>query len=78
MEEGLSDFHTIDLLLESSGFKMGPFRLMDLIGNDINFAVSDSVYRQLGSPMRLKPSYVQEQKVRSGELGKKTGQGYYK
>ncbi len=51
---------------------------MDLIGNDINYAVSCSVYEQLGQPERLKPSYVQEQKVKEGKLGKKTGEGYYK
>ena len=77
VEEGLSNFETIDALLESTGFKMGPFRLMDLIGNDINFAVSCSVYEQLGAPPRLKPSQIQEEKVKLGELGRKTGKGYY-
>lgn len=78
VEEGLTDFSTLDILLESAGFKMGPFKLMDLIGNDINFAVSCSVYEQLGQPHRLTPSKLQEQKVRQGELGKKTGKGYYR
>lgn len=68
---------TTDQLLEATGFRMGPFRLMDLIGNDINYAVSCSVYEQLGKPLRLKPSPIQQQKVESGELGKKTGKGYY-
>ena len=77
IEEGVLDYTTIDILLESCGFRMGPFRLMDLIGNDINFAVSRSVYQQLGEPLRLKPSYIQEEKVRSGEWGRKTGRGYY-
>ena len=77
IEEELSDFSTIDKLMESAGFKMGPFKLMDLIGNDINFAVSQSVYHQLGEPLRLKPSPLQEGKVNQGELGKKTGRGYY-
>lgn len=77
IEEGLADFSTIDELLESSGFKMGPFKLMDLIGNDINFSVSCSVYQQLGEPSRLRPSRIQEEKVKQGELGKKTGKGYY-
>ena len=76
-EEGTIDFATIDLLLESKGFKMGPFKLMDLIGNDINYAVSCSVYEQLKQPERLKPSYIQQEKVEKGELGKKTGKGYY-
>jgi 3-hydroxybutyryl-CoA dehydrogenase len=77
VEQGLADFYSIDTLLESTGFKMGPFKLMDLIGNDINFAVSCSVYEQLGQPERLRPSAIQEQKVQKGELGKKTGKGYY-
>ena len=77
IEEGLCDFSTIDALLESTGFKMGPFKLMDLIGNDINFAVSCSVYEQLGKPPRLKPSLIQEEKVKRGELGRKSGIGYY-
>ena len=77
IEEGVSDLSKIDALLESSGFKMGPFKLMDLIGNDINFAVSRSVYQQLGEPARLKPSPIQEEKVKQGDLGKKTGRGYY-
>ena len=77
IEEGLADFETVDGLLESKGFKMGPFRLMDLIGNDINYAVSCSVYEQLNNPERLKPSYIQKEKVAKGELGKKTGKGYY-
>lgn len=77
-EEDLAGFETIDRLLESKGFKMGPFKLMDLIGNDINYAVSCSVYQQLGEPERLMPSYLQKEKVENKELGKKTGQGYYK
>jgi len=76
-EEELIDFATIDSLMESTGFKMGPFKLMDLIGNDINYAVSCSVYDQLGNPERLKPSFIQKEKVEAGQLGKKTGKGYY-
>lgn len=67
----------IDRVLEASGFRMGPFRLMDLIGNDVNYAVSCSVYQQLGHPERLRPSPLQAQKVADGQLGKKTGQGWY-
>jgi 3-hydroxybutyryl-CoA dehydrogenase len=76
-EEGIP-FEKIDEIMESSGFKLGPFRLMDLIGNDINFAVSCSVYEQLNKPERLKPSYIQEEKVKEGKLGKKSGEGYYR
>jgi 3-hydroxybutyryl-CoA dehydrogenase len=75
-EEGI-DVETIDRLLENKGFKMGPFKLMDLIGNDVNYAVSCSVYEQLGRPERLKPSFLQKEKVEKGELGKKSGKGYY-
>jgi len=77
-EENDTDFDQLDTLLEATGFKMGPFKLMDLIGNDINYAVSQSVYEQLDKPERLKPSFIQEQKVKEGKLGKKSGEGYYK
>jgi 3-hydroxybutyryl-CoA dehydrogenase len=77
VEQGLADFNSIDSLLEASGFKMGPFRLMDLIGNDINYAVSGQVYEALGQPGRLKPSPLQKEKVEKNELGRKTGKGYY-
>ncbi len=76
-EEVSADFAVVDRLLEATGFRMGPFKLMDLIGNDINYAVSCSVYAQLGQPERLRPSTIQEHKVAAGLLGKKTGQGYY-
>ncbi len=76
-EERISNFETIDKLLEATGFKMGPFHLMDLIGNDVNYAVSCSVYEQMGKPERLKPSFIQEAKVKDGKLGKKTGEGYF-
>lgn len=77
IEEGQADFETIDALLEATGFKMGPFRLMDLIGNDVNYSVSRSVYEQLKHPERLKPSPIQKEKVEKNELGRKTGKGYY-
>ena len=77
VEEGIADFEAIDRLLESKGFKMGPFKLMDLIGNDVNYAVSCSVYEQLNRPGRLEPSSIQREKVEKRELGKKTGKGYY-
>ena len=78
VEAGQTDTATIDSLMEASGFKMGPFRLMDLIGNDINFAVSESVYDALGKPERLKPSPIQAKMVAEGTLGRKTGKGYYR
>ncbi|MDB5252435.1 MAG: 3-hydroxybutyryl-CoA dehydrogenase [Flaviaesturariibacter sp.] len=75
-EEGI-DLETIDRLLEDRGFRLGPFRLMDLIGNDVNYAVSCSVHAQLGHPERLRPSILQREKVEAGNLGRKTGRGYY-
>lgn len=77
-EEGVVDAEQADRILENTGFKMGPFKLMDLIGNDVNYAVSCSVYGQMHNPERLKPSYIQEEKVKAGKLGRKTGEGYYK
>lgn len=77
VENGVADIASIDRLLEATGFKMGPFKLMDLIGNDVNYTVSCSVYEALGRPERLKPSTVQKEKVEKGELGRKTGKGYY-
>jgi len=76
-EEKAGSVEQIDRLLESAGFRMGPFRLMDLIGNDINYAVSCSVYEQLGKPLRLEPSWIQQQLVQAGKWGKKSGEGYY-
>ncbi len=76
-EEGNIEINEVDALLEATGFKMGPFKLMDLIGNDINYAVSCSVYELMNKPERLKPSYIQEEKVREGKFGKKSGEGYY-
>ena len=77
VEEGISSFEQTDRILEATGFKMGPFKLMDLIGNDVNYAVSCSVYEQMNNPERLKPSYIQKEKVEEGKLGKKSGEGYY-
>jgi 3-hydroxybutyryl-CoA dehydrogenase len=77
IESGNAQPSELDALLEATGFKMGPFKLMDLIGNDINYAVSCSVYEQLGKPERLRPSFIQEEKVAQGKLGRKTGEGYF-
>jgi 3-hydroxybutyryl-CoA dehydrogenase len=77
IEEGKATYENVDKLLEARGFKMGPFKLMDVIGNDINYAVSCSLYNQLNNPERLMPSKIQKEKVEKNELGKKTGSGYY-
>ena len=67
----------IDALMENAGFKMGPFKLMDLIGLDINYAVSQSVFEAFNKNKRFTPSPMQAQKVAEGNLGKKTGKGFY-
>lgn len=77
-EEGIADIPTIDSALKSiGGFRMGPFELMDLIGNDVNYTVTETVWRQLYFDARYRPSLVQKKMVESGRLGRKTGQGYY-
>lgn len=76
-ENGVASIETIDQLARTSGFKMGPFELMDLIGIDINYSVTESVYEGFGKAHKFKPSALQYQKVKAGELGKKTGKGFY-
>jgi 3-hydroxybutyryl-CoA dehydrogenase len=77
VEKGIADIESVDALMEASGFKMGPFKLMDLIGNDINLAVSQSLYEAFKQEPRFQPSELQIEKVRKGDLGKKTGKGFY-
>ena len=77
VEQGLATIETVDAVMEATGFKMGPYKLMDLIGMDINFSVSKIVWEALERPERLRPSTLQRQKVESGELGRKTGKGFY-
>jgi 3-hydroxybutyryl-CoA dehydrogenase len=77
IEMGVADVESVDAVMEASGFKMGPFKLMDLIGMDINYGVSNIVWEALGKPERLTPSPVQKAKVDAGELGRKTGKGFY-
>ena len=77
VEEGIASFEDVDKILEASGFKMGPFKLMDLIGMDINLAVSQSIYEGFDKVERFTLSSLQERKVKDGELGKKTGKGFY-
>ena len=76
-EERIADISEIDDLMEATGFKLGPFRLMDLIGNDINFAVTNSLFDAFYYPARFRPSRMQGQKVDAKHLGKKTGRGFY-
>lgn len=76
-EENIADIKTIDTLLKSAGFKMGPFELMDLIGVDVNFAVTSSMYHAFHEDPKFRPSRIQQQKVDAGHLGRKTGKGFY-
>lgn len=77
VEEGIVSFEDADTILEESGFRMGPFKLMDLIGMDINLAVSESIYHAFDNAKRFEPSSIQIEKVKKNELGKKTGIGFY-
>jgi 3-hydroxybutyryl-CoA dehydrogenase len=77
VDEGVASYEEVDEILEGSGFKMGPFRLMDLIGMDINLAVTKSIYDAYDKAPRFKPSAIQIEKVKNNELGKKTGKGFY-
>lgn len=77
VENGIARFEEVDEILEASGFKLGPFRLMDLIGMDVNLAVTKSMYDAYNKTARFEPSSIQEQKVKNNELGKKTGKGFY-
>lgn len=78
VEENIANVETIDAVMEASGFKMGPFKLMDMIGLDVNYSVSNIVWEALNKPERLKPSLLQKNKVNANELGRKTGKGFYK
>ncbi len=78
LEEGVASIATIDWSLrEVGGFKMGPFELMDLIGNDVNYAVTCSVFESMFFDSRYKPSHTQRSLVNAGRYGRKTGHGYY-
>ncbi len=72
-----SSIEDIDAAMEAAGFKMGPFKLMDMIGMDVNLAVSTSLYEAFDNAERFKPSALQIDKVAKKELGRKTGKGFY-
>lgn len=78
-EEGISDAATIDWAMkEIGGFRMGPFELMDLIGHDINYKVTETVFKEFYYDPRFKPSFTQKRLVEAGRLGRKSGIGFYK
>jgi 3-hydroxybutyryl-CoA dehydrogenase len=77
IEEGVADVQAVDRILRASGFKMGPFELMDLIGVDTNFAVTESMFRSFHFDPKFRPSRIQQQKVDAGHHGRKSGRGFY-
>jgi 3-hydroxybutyryl-CoA dehydrogenase len=78
LQEGAADAATIDAILhEAGGFRMGPFELMDLIGHDVNFAVTGSVFTAYFNDQRFQPSLLQQELVNAGYLGRKTGRGFH-
>ena len=78
LEEEIADVETIDALMEASDFKMGPFKLIDLIGVDANLNVTKSLYELMEHEEKFKPSVTQQKLVDEGKLGKKSGEGFYK
>ncbi len=77
LEEGIADEPTIDHAMRSCGFKMGPFELMDMIGIDINAAVTESIFHAFAFESRYRPSLLQLRLLRAGYLGRKSGRGFY-
>lgn len=78
LEEGIADMATIDwAMTEISGFKMGPFTLMDYIGHDVNYVVTETVFKSFFYDPRYKPSFSQKRLLEAGWLGRKTGRGFY-
>ncbi len=77
LEEGVADVETIDKLMQASGFKMGPFELMDLIGVDTNYSVTSSMFEAFHYDAKFRPSRIQQQKVDAGHHGRKSGKGFY-
>ena len=78
LEEGITDAATIDwAMTEIAGFRMGPFTLMDYIGNDINYTVTETVFKAFYNDPRYKPSFTQKRLAEAGYLGRKSGRGFY-
>jgi 3-hydroxybutyryl-CoA dehydrogenase len=77
MEEGMADCATIDKAMTEAGFKMGPFTLMDFIGHDVNYRVTESVFQSFFYDPRFKPSFTQKRLFEAGYYGRKSGRGFY-
>jgi len=78
LEEGIADVPTIDWAMTKIGkFKMGPFQLMDFIGNDVNYTVTETVFKSFYNDPRYKPSFTQKRLSEAGYLGRKSGRGFY-
>ncbi|MEM7037377.1 MAG: 3-hydroxyacyl-CoA dehydrogenase NAD-binding domain-containing protein [Bacteroidota bacterium] len=77
LEENVADHETVDRLMQASGFRMGPFQLLDLIGIETNHEVTKSLYNSFFQDEKFRPSRVQQKKVDAGHWGRKTGRGFY-
>ena len=76
-DEGIADMATIDQAMRDQGFRMGPFELMDMIGHDVNYTVTESVFTAMYFDPRFRPSITQKKLVEASWLGKKSGRGFY-
>ncbi|GAK96359.1 3-hydroxybutyryl-CoA dehydrogenase [Nonlabens tegetincola] len=76
-EEGIADIPTIDYALKGLGFRMGPFELTDFIGHDVNYVVTETVFKAFYYDPRYKPNFSQKRLVEAGWLGRKSGRGFY-
>lgn len=77
LDQQVADAETIDRIARAAGFKMGPFELLDLIGLDVNFAVTQSIYEAYFHEPRFRPVPSQQRRVAANRLGRKTGRGFY-
>ena len=78
LDEGIAAAHDVDAALEAAGFRMGPFYLMDFIGHDVNFRVTESMFHAYWGEPRYRPSFAQKRLLDAGYLGRKSGRGFYR